>query len=227
MIHEGEPAQFTMGTCRRPPTTGLLFTAAFVVHGEAFYFPTARARAHSAPPPAPNNEAVRPACSHRAPLSSLKGPRAGPLMMQLECSEENVEAVLEEFVSRAETMFGTHEAAQRIGITGTLRLHSLDGPVVLLQLSGRFWHKRVNVLANARRYLMYAIPELSDVDVFDPDNLLDTVVDEETGDILEDRRSPDWNGDREALAYQGIDPDTRGPFPNAQGGFRPGGSMLS
>ena len=52
-------------------------------------------------------------------------------------------------------------------------------------------------------------------------------ADEDTGDVLEDRRSPDWNGDRQTLAYQGIDPDTRGPFPNAQGGFRPGGSMLS
>jgi hypothetical protein len=45
--------------------------------------------------------------------------------------------------------------------------------------------------------------------------------------LLEDRQSPDYNGDRETLIYQGIDPDSRGPFPNAQGGFRAGGSMFS
>ena len=98
---------------------------------------------------------------------------------------------------------------------------------MLLELRGRFWHRRETVLANARVYLMRAIPELADVDVFDEDDLLDVVYDDETGDVVEDRRSPDYNGDREALEYQGIDPDTRGPFPNSVGGFRPGGSIFS
>ena len=130
----------------------------------------------------------------------------------LECTETNVEAVLSKFVNEAEAMFGVHAAAQQIGITGDIGLHSLDGPIVLLELRGRFWHRRETVLANARVYLMRAIPELADVDVFDEDDLLDVVYDDETGEVVEDRRSPDYNGDRDALTYQGLDPDERGPF---------------
>ena len=55
----------------------------------------------------------------------------------------------------------------------------------------------------------------------------DVVRDDETGDLLDDRRAPDYNGDREAMEYQGIDPDRRGPFSEGVGGLRPGGSMLS
>jgi len=91
----------------------------------------------------------------------------------LECTEPNVEAVLSKFVNEAEAMFGVHAAAQQIGITGDIGLHSLDGPIVLLELRGRFWHRRETVLANARVYLMRAIPELADVDVFDEDDAAD------------------------------------------------------
>ena len=115
----------------------------------------------------------------------------------------------------------------RIGITGDLTLHGLDGPVVVVSLSGRFWHKRETVLRNCEVYLTRAIPEVFEVAVADEDDLLDKLIDEETGAVVEDRRSPDYNGDREALEYQGIDPDTRGPFPNGVGGLRPGGSMFS
>jgi hypothetical protein len=34
----------------------------------------------------------------------------------------------------------------------------------------------------------------------------------------EDKRSPDFNGDRETMEYQGLDPDARGPFVFANGG---------
>ena len=82
-------------------------------------------------------------------------------------------------------------------------------------------------MRNARAFLMAAIPELSDVELADPDDELDVIYDEETGAVVEDRRSPDFNGDRETLTYQGIDPDTRGPFADPTGGLRPGGSMFS
>ena len=39
----------------------------------------------------------------------------------------------------------------------------------------------------------------------------------------EDKRSPDFNGDRETMEYQGLDPDARGPFVLSSGG---GGSMI-
>ena len=124
-------------------------------------------------------------------------------------------------------MFGRHRACAEVGITGEVQYVDLDGPVVLLALRGRFWHRRETVLNNARAYLLNAIPELADVELADPDDELDVVTDPETGVVVEDRRAPDWNGDRETLQYQGIDPDTRGPFPQAQGGFRAGGSMFS
>ena len=135
--------------------------------------------------------------------------------------------VLDEFTQRAESMFGRHAQCARIGITGDIALVGLDGPVVLVSLSGKFWHRRETVLRNAKVYLMQQIPELFDVELDDPDDELDQVVDPETGLVVEDRRSPDFNGDRETLTYQGIDPDTRGPFPQGTGGFRPGGSMFS
>jgi hypothetical protein len=145
----------------------------------------------------------------------------------LECTEEDVRAALHDFTVAAVTMFGCNAEAAQIGITGQIELVELDGPVVLVSLRGAFWHRRETVLQNARAFLMQKIPELAEVDIFDASDLLDQIFDEETGALIEERRAPDWNGDREALEYQGIDPDVRGPFPEPSGGFRPGGSMLS
>ena len=57
--------------------------------------------------------------------------------------------------------------------------------------------------------------------------LLDVEKDPDTGEVVYDWRSPDFNGDRATLEYQGIDPDSRGPFTKGTGGLRPGGSMFS
>ena len=156
----------------------------------------------SPPPPLP-----RPLPPSSPPLRM----RRNPPLMQLECTEDNVKDALELFKMQSTSMFGCHPAAAQIGISGDVILAELDGPVVYVELNGRFWHKRSTVLRNARAYLLRAIPELADVDVLDSDELLDTIVDED-GQVIEDRRSPDWNGDRETLEYQGIDPDSRGPF---------------
>ena len=157
--------------------------------------------------------------------------RSAQLLMQADdnsvLTEANVLAALEDFRAAAVSMFGCHPQAAALGITGDVELRTLDGPAVLLGLSGRFWHRRETVLANAAAYLRQRIPELADVDVLDPDDLVDVVTDVETGIVLEDRRSPDLNGDRETLEYQGIDPDTRGPFAQPAGGFRAGGSIFS
>ena len=99
-------------------------------------------------------------------------------------------------------MFGRHERAASVGITGEIELVELDGPVVYVKISGAFWHRRDTVLENARTYLLAEIPELIDVDVLNPDDLLDEVTDEETG-VTEYRQSPDFNGDREALKVPG------------------------
>jgi hypothetical protein len=140
---------------------------------------------------------------------------------------DNVAATLHDFEQAAVSMFGCHKEAASVGISGRVELHSLDGPVVLLSLYGRFWHRRETVLANAAAFLRRRIPEIADVDVADPDDLVDIVYDDETGQVVSDRRAPDFNGDRETMEYQGVDPDTRGPFAPPAGGFRPGGSMFT
>jgi hypothetical protein len=108
-------------------------------------------------------------------------PRASPpRMCIIECTEDNVEAMLDSFKAQSRSMFGCHEEAARIGITGDITLDELDGPIVVLALSGRFWHKRETVLRNAGAFLMRAIPEIADVVPSDDEDLLDRVYDEET-----------------------------------------------
>ena len=72
--------------------------------------------------------------------------------MQLECTEANVEAVLERFSQAAVSMFGCHEEASAIGITGEIHLVSIDGPFISVALNGRFWHRRETVLRNAATF---------------------------------------------------------------------------
>jgi hypothetical protein len=138
--------------------------------------------------------------------------------------EETVQMCLDELISSkfGEQMFGIHDAPASIGITGEIALEEVAGPEVFLTLSGKFWHTRSHVLGRAAMYLNARIPEIMSVSVLERDNLMDEeeLVDEETGDIMEviDRRSPDYNGDRATMIYQGIDPDQRGPFVSTMGG---------
>lgn len=138
--------------------------------------------------------------------------------------EESVQMCLDELIDSdyGKQMFGIHDAPASIGITGEIGLVEVAGPEVYLSLSGKFWHKRSHVLGRAAMYLNARMPEIMLVSVMDPDELLDEeeVVDDCTGDIIEviDRRSPDYNGDRATMEYQGIDPDMRGPFVSTMGG---------
>ena len=76
-------------------------------------------------------------------------------------------------------------------------------------------------------YLNARIPELSVVRPSSPDDVADyeDIVDEFTGGVIgrEDKRAPDFNGDRETMEYQGLDPDARGPFVRSLGR---GGGMI-
>jgi hypothetical protein len=108
-------------------------------------------------------------------------------------------------------MFGCHDLAASIDITGELSFVDLTGPEVTLMLDGAFWHRRESVLGRAAVWLNARMPEITDVNVANLDELEDfeEIFDEYSGEQLyvEDKRAPDFNGDRGTMEYQGIDPD--------------------
>mmetsp|Transcript_9180 Transcript_9180/g.10647 ORF Transcript_9180/g.10647 Transcript_9180/m.10647 type:complete len:248 (-) Transcript_9180:39-782(-) len=134
----------------------------------------------------------------------------------LECIDE---IVYSDFGSQ---MFGVHDQTASLGITGEVSLYEISGPEVILSLSGKFWHTRSYVLGRIAMYLNARMPEITRVSIDNPDELQDFeyVHDVDTNEVIEviDRRSPDYNGDRETMIYQGIDPDMRGPFPGGLNG---------
>ena len=145
----------------------------------------------------------------------------------LPLNEDIIVQCLDEFIDSdyGKTMFGKHDAPAAVGITGEIEFDSLKGPEVTLALSGKFWHKQTTVLGRVAMYLNARIPELTSMRVSSPSELEDfeDVMDEYTEEVIyrEDKRSPDFNGDRETMEYQGLDPDARGPFV-----FSRGGSMI-
>lgn len=142
--------------------------------------------------------------------------------------EDCIEQCLEELMDSeyGKTMFGKHDMPASVGITGEIEFVSLEGPEAVLFLTGKFWHRRETVLGKAAMYLNARIPELTSIQVSSPSELADyeDIEDEFTGAIVgrEDKRAPDFNGDRETMEYQGLDPDARGPFLFSAGG----GSMI-
>merc|ERR1711933_671104 len=142
-------------------------------------------------------------------------------------NEENVRICLDLFVNSdyGQNMFGCHDHLQSYGITGELSFVEIVGPDVYLKMKGKFWHRRATVLGQAAVWLNACIPEITSVSVVDKEELNDfeEIIDDDTGDVLytRDKRAPDFNGDRETMEYQGIDPDLRGPFAPGVGGFRP------
>lgn len=128
-----------------------------------------------------------------------------------------------------QSMFGCHARPSEYGITGDIEFVEVDGPTVVLSLTGRFWHRRETVLARAAVWLNACMPEIVQVRVEDPADLDDfeEIRDEVSGEVVlrKDKRAPDFNGDRSTMEYQGMDPDVRGPFPS--GPLSPGGSMIS
>jgi hypothetical protein len=143
--------------------------------------------------------------------------------------EDTVMQCLEEFVDSeyGKTMFGKHDMPASIGITGSIEFDYLDGPEAILALHGKFWHRRETILGRAAMYLNARIPELTSIRTSSASDLEDyvDVIDEYTGEVIyrEDKRSPDFNGDRETMEYQGLDPDVRGPFVFGMGS---GGGMI-
>ncbi|KAJ1470706.1 hypothetical protein T484DRAFT_1641030, partial [Baffinella frigidus] len=78
---------------------------------------------------------------------------------------------LEEAKEMLGTIFGNSAENRAIGITGDVEMTDVDGPFVTVSLSGRFWHKRVDVLARVANYLTTRIPEVVEVYIQDPEQL--------------------------------------------------------
>mmetsp|Transcript_32757 Transcript_32757/g.71529 ORF Transcript_32757/g.71529 Transcript_32757/m.71529 type:complete len:192 (+) Transcript_32757:65-640(+) len=94
---------------------------------------------------------------------------------QLTLSEENVEKVLE--FGRWDELagcLGYAEESLKVGIDGHVDLVELEGPTVVISLTGHFWHRRSDVLLRVEQLLITRIPEIAEVVVADPDMLLDT-----------------------------------------------------
>jgi hypothetical protein len=110
-------------------------------------------------------------------------------------------------------MFGCHPMPKAYGITGSISLVDLEGPEVVLSLAGSFWHRRETVLGRAAMWLNARMPEITQVraETMDMLNDFEETFDSFTGSVIErtDRRADDFNGDRNTMEYQGIDPDQR------------------
>jgi hypothetical protein len=89
-------------------------------------------------------------------------------MQELVLSEENAVQVLEQCENELATVFGSNAESLRVGITGGVELAELDGPIMIVRLTGRFWHARSSVLDRIESYVIQRIPECIAVEVEDP-----------------------------------------------------------
>ena len=116
--------------------------------------------------------------SWRARPASLRhrcGARTRPILLELVLTEENVQAVLDEAERDLGTMFGSNPESAAVGITGRADLVELDGPTVVIRLSGRFWHARARVLERLEAFVLERIPECIGVEIEDPSQLEDAL----------------------------------------------------
>ena len=87
--------------------------------------------------------------------------------------EESIQGILSACRIDIPTLFGYTDDNLAVGITGSVDLVELDGPVVVLTLGGRFWHQRPTVLMRVKAYLQERCPEIVDVVVGDEWELTD------------------------------------------------------
>ena len=60
----------------------------------------------------------------------------------------------------------------------------LDGPSIIVRLTGRFWHKRTDVIERVESYVLERIPECISVEIDDPASLSDEEL-ADPRDVLE------------------------------------------
>jgi hypothetical protein len=109
-----------------------------------------------------------PAVRHSAPPT----PRAA-VDLGLVLTEENARQVLDECEQELATVFGVNADALKVGITGRVEFVELEGPTLVVRLTGRFWHARADVLARVESYVVERIPECIGLDIEDEEQLDD------------------------------------------------------
>lgn len=88
-------------------------------------------------------------------------------------TQENVELALDGARTELSALFGYLPENRQVGITGNVDLVEISGPTVIIRLTGRFWHERSTVLERVANFLQMRIPELCDVEIEDPSQLVD------------------------------------------------------
>mmetsp|Transcript_53833 Transcript_53833/g.125843 ORF Transcript_53833/g.125843 Transcript_53833/m.125843 type:complete len:193 (+) Transcript_53833:49-627(+) len=92
---------------------------------------------------------------------------------QMVLTEENVLLAIEDMKIVLGNVFGYDPESARAGITGGVGLDGVEGPIVVISFTGEFWHRRVDVLQRCENYLLRRIPEIAEVQISDPEMLVD------------------------------------------------------
>ena len=95
----------------------------------------------------------------------------------MELCEENAVLVIEEVKAELGTIFGYDQGSKNVGITGAIELVEVDGPTIIVSLSGRFWHATDTVMLRVESFVKQRIPEVISV-----------ILDESKSDIKDDNR---------------------------------------
>lgn len=95
----------------------------------------------------------------------------------MELCEENAVLVIEEVRNELGTIFGYDQGSKNVGITGAIELVEVDGPTIIVSLSGRFWHATDTVMLRVESFIKQRIPEVISV-----------TLDETASNIQDDNR---------------------------------------
>ena len=112
-------------------------------------------------------------CNQRSVSLQMSALNESPM----ELCEENAILVIEEVKAELGTIFGYDQGSRNVGITGAIELVEVDGPSIIVSLSGRFWHATDTVMLRVESFIKQRIPEVISV-----------TLDEAKSDIKDDNR---------------------------------------